>query len=159
MHATPNLPTSIVEFRGFDSSIILILRGGILMSIGDFPEMLSQAILVGIILVGRLGVSPRIEVALQVRENGARTRALTPSLQRFGILWTGTVLPTGCKVGSASIIYRSIDVLIDRSQLISCVFHSTSASQHMHPIRMSADSRKTYACQFRTILLRFCITP
>ena len=26
------------------------------MSIGDFPEILSQAILVGIILVGRLGV-------------------------------------------------------------------------------------------------------
>ena len=27
-----------MDFRGFDSSIILILRGGILMSIGDFPE-------------------------------------------------------------------------------------------------------------------------
>ena len=45
----------IIDFRGFDSSIILIIRGGILMSIGDFPESLSQAILVGIMLVGRLG--------------------------------------------------------------------------------------------------------
>ena len=45
-----------MDFGGFDSNIILILRGGILMSIGDFPESLSQAILVGIILVGRLGV-------------------------------------------------------------------------------------------------------
>ena len=36
----------------------LIIRGGILMSIGDFPESLSQAILVGIMLVGRLGVLP-----------------------------------------------------------------------------------------------------
>ena len=46
----------IMDFRGLDSSIILILRGGILMSVGDFLESLSQAILVGIILVGRLGV-------------------------------------------------------------------------------------------------------
>ena len=53
---TPNLPTNIVDFRGVDSSTILILRGGILMSIGDFPESLSQAMLVGTMLVGRLGV-------------------------------------------------------------------------------------------------------
>ena len=31
---TPNPPTNIVDFGGFDSSIILNLRGGILMSIG-----------------------------------------------------------------------------------------------------------------------------
>ena len=30
--------------------------GGVLMSVGDFPERLSQAILAGIILVGRLAV-------------------------------------------------------------------------------------------------------
>ena len=51
---TANLRTNIMDFRGFYSSIILIQRGGILMSIGDFPESLSQAILVGIMLVGRL---------------------------------------------------------------------------------------------------------
>ena len=51
-----NLRTNIMDFRGFDSSIILILRGGILMSIEDFPKSLSQTILVGIMLVGRLGV-------------------------------------------------------------------------------------------------------
>ena len=51
-----DLLTSIMDFRGFDSSIILILRGGILMSIGDSLQVLSQAVLVGIILVGRLGV-------------------------------------------------------------------------------------------------------
>ena len=39
---TPNLPTNIVDFGGFDSSTILILRGGILTCIGDFPESLSQ---------------------------------------------------------------------------------------------------------------------
>ena len=55
--AWANLRTNIMDFRGFDSSIILIIVGGILMSIGDFPESLSQAILAGIMLVGRLGVA------------------------------------------------------------------------------------------------------
>ena len=53
---TPNLPTNIVDFRGFDSSTILIYWGEILRPIGDFPESLSQAMLVGTMLVGRLGV-------------------------------------------------------------------------------------------------------
>ena len=43
---TANLLTKILDFRGLDSSIILILRGGILMSVWNFPESLSQ-ILVG----------------------------------------------------------------------------------------------------------------
>ena len=38
---TPNLPTNIVDFRGFDSSIILIDRGGMPRPMGDFPESLS----------------------------------------------------------------------------------------------------------------------
>ena len=42
---TPDLPTNIVDFRGFDSSIILKLRGGILGPIGNFTELLSQAML------------------------------------------------------------------------------------------------------------------
>ena len=56
-----NLPTNIIDFRGFDSSIISTIRGGILMSIGDFPESSSQAILVGVMLVGRLGVLTKIQ--------------------------------------------------------------------------------------------------
>ena len=52
-----NLRTKILDVRGFDSSIFLISRGGIPRPTGDFPESLSQAILVGIMLVGRLGVS------------------------------------------------------------------------------------------------------
>ena len=35
--ATPNLPTNIVDFRRFDSSTILIKKGGTLVSIGEFP--------------------------------------------------------------------------------------------------------------------------
>ena len=41
---------------------MLVLRGGILMPIGNFPESLRQAILVGIILVGRLG-DPTIAIS------------------------------------------------------------------------------------------------
>ena len=50
---TANLRTKILEFRVFDAIIILVLRGGIP---GPNPESLSQGILVGIILVGRLVV-------------------------------------------------------------------------------------------------------
>ena len=50
-----NVPTSIVDFRGFDSSIILIIRGGIPRPIGDFPESLSQAMLVGCNVSRRIG--------------------------------------------------------------------------------------------------------
>ena len=46
----------IVDFRGFDSSIMLTSRGGILRPVGDFAGSLSQAMLVGVMLVKRLGV-------------------------------------------------------------------------------------------------------
>ena len=51
--------TKILDFRGYDS----ILRGGILMSIGHLPESLSQQLLVGIILAGRLYVPVRARLA------------------------------------------------------------------------------------------------
>ena len=47
-----NLRTRILDFTGFDSSIILSFRGGTLMSTGGFPETLSQRILAGMISVG-----------------------------------------------------------------------------------------------------------
>ena len=34
-----NLRTKILDFRGFDSSILFIIRGGMLMSIGSFPDI------------------------------------------------------------------------------------------------------------------------
>ena len=55
---TASLRTKILDFRGFDSSITLILRRGILRSIGNFPETLTQQILVGRFLIGRLGLVP-----------------------------------------------------------------------------------------------------
>ena len=56
----PNLCTNIMDFAGLDSSIILMIRGGTLRPIGNFPESLSQAMLVGVMLVGRLGVPRRL---------------------------------------------------------------------------------------------------
>ena len=44
----------------------LNLRGGILMSIGNFLDVLSQRILVGIILVGRLSVHVVVALLLQL---------------------------------------------------------------------------------------------
>ena len=67
----PHPPTNMVDFRGFDSSTISILRGGILMSIGNLPESLSPAMLVGMMLVGRLGrrlgIQFRLKFCVQAR--------------------------------------------------------------------------------------------
>ena len=59
------LRTKILDFGGFDSSIILILRGETLMPKGDFPEMSSRQILGGIILVGRFGRRVRGRISLR----------------------------------------------------------------------------------------------
>ena len=50
-----SVSAKILDFREFDSCIILILRGGTLMPIGSFPEVVSHRVLVGISLVGRFG--------------------------------------------------------------------------------------------------------
>ena len=60
--APASLRAKTLDFGGFDSSRILILRGGIPMSKGNFLEMLSQRISAGIILAGRLGVPPSTPV-------------------------------------------------------------------------------------------------
>ena len=73
-------PTNIMDFRGFDSSIILNLRGGIPTPIGNFPESLSQAILLGMMLVGRLGVCAHAHV-------GASRSAKLPSARHI-IMYT-----------------------------------------------------------------------
>ena len=67
---TANLRTKILGFRRFDSSRILVLRGGIPRPTGNLPESSSQAILV----VGRLGAagarsadSPGLQEAMGLR--------------------------------------------------------------------------------------------
>ena len=55
INVTANLRTQIIDVRWFGSNIILIIRGGIPGPKGNSPESLSQAILVGIMLVVRLG--------------------------------------------------------------------------------------------------------
>ena len=44
-----------MDFRGSDSSMILIVRAGILTSTGSFPEFFSQRISAGLVFAGRLG--------------------------------------------------------------------------------------------------------
>ena len=61
-----------MDFRGFDPSIILILRGGIPRPTGIFTESLSQAILAGIVLAGGLGVSVVDEVGGRPRSGAFR---------------------------------------------------------------------------------------
>ena len=68
--ATADLRTDIMDFRGFDSSMILCSRGGIPRPIGNFPECLSQAILVWIMLVGRLSVTSGGAVLLDLPREG-----------------------------------------------------------------------------------------
>ena len=56
---TPNPPTKSSGFRVFDSSRLLILRGGILVSVNfdrGLPESLTQGLLIGKLLIGGLGV-------------------------------------------------------------------------------------------------------
>ena len=59
-----NLPTTIMDFRGSDSSTILIIRGGIPRPMGNFPESVSQAVSVGVMLVRRLGVPVMIIITI-----------------------------------------------------------------------------------------------
>ena len=87
----PGRCTANLRTKGFDSGRILILRGRILMSIGDFPEIVSRGILVGIVLVGRLGVHAEARVAFVVfqvafrrlRTRGRRHVEMMPPLVRF----------------------------------------------------------------------------
>ena len=81
-----------LDFRGFDSSIVLILRGGNLMSTENFLESLSQQILVRIILVvGRLGVLHMLNQLLLCQtnqsESGARSGGGTVIGVCFNLRW------------------------------------------------------------------------
>ena len=61
IEVSANLRIKILDIRGSDSIRILSSRGGIPISVGgNSPESLSQAILGGITVVGRLGVLPNL---------------------------------------------------------------------------------------------------
>ena len=76
----------------FDSSINLILRGGFLMSIGDFPEGVSRAVLGGIILVGRLGVGP-----IWYGQSRVQTQSHEHTMAPCSLLWG--ILTSTLKLG------------------------------------------------------------
>ena len=90
---TADPSTNIVDFRGFDSSIILIQRGGIPRPIGNFPESLSQAILVGIMLVGRLGGRARDEARHTVDHQVVAGRERQPRYLELRALQTSSLHP------------------------------------------------------------------
>ena len=82
---TANLRTKILDFRVFDSSIILVLRGGILIPQGDFPETLSEPILAGIIFVGRLLLRRPFSVAAGARRCPQRRSTRRPPQSSTGV--------------------------------------------------------------------------
>ena len=110
---TANLCTNIMDFRGFDSSIIFILRGRIPKPIGNFPESLSQPILVGIMLAGRLGVVRAVACGVK----GLIWAPMAPrpfSYLRFrkfqSRVWTNlesVVVPRGLKYGFEHVFFSS----------------------------------------------------
>ena len=62
--ATANLRTKTLDFGGFDSNIILLLRGGVPRPTGDLPEGLSQGVSVREDVtrdIGRSTAGPRTE--------------------------------------------------------------------------------------------------
>ena len=82
---TVNLRTKILDFGGFDSSRILILGGGIPMSIGDFPEIASRQILAGRIgelasrqiLAGRIAdLSESTNLSREILVPGTKTNSV-----------------------------------------------------------------------------------
>ena len=79
-------PANLADFRGLDSSVILILRGGIPRPIGDSPEDLSQAMFVGIMLVGRLGVGAKVGIARRSTAWKAPAPVRPISLLRLSLL-------------------------------------------------------------------------
>ena len=81
---TANLRTKISDLGGLGPSRILRLRGGVLMSTGNSPEVLSRRILAGMILAGRLGA-----------------RAGGPRLRRTGRLLV---------IASSSTVHLSMDI-------------------------------------------------
>ena len=101
---SPYHRTKILDFRGFDSSILLILRVGILMSIGDFPEMLSHKVLVGrlrVVPVGHIQTRPsrtvpfgpllphRLHVQRRRAPEISRAKRSLPMPEKGGVLLRG----------------------------------------------------------------------
>ena len=74
----------MVEFRGFDSSVMLFVTGGIPRPIGDFLEVLSQAMLAEIMLVGRLGVAAQGCYAIAaIFKKGTRIGIISVSIRLY----------------------------------------------------------------------------
>jgi hypothetical protein len=89
-----NLRTTMKDFKRFYSIIILMLRGGILMPIGP-QYIFGQQILVGPILVGRLGVP--LHIAPMMHSVGHPSTCATCAMcrARTGLSVSSWVCPGG----------------------------------------------------------------
>ena len=113
--STADLRTKILHFRGFDSSRILNLREGIPRSIGSFPEVLSQRILAGIILVGRLGV--------RFRKSRTGLKPISEKIEQGGDEWPQKLskcFPIATTKHSQKSLYMSCDIHIHTPARKSC---------------------------------------
>ena len=88
------------------ASVVLSFRGGILVSIGNFQEILSQGILLGIILAGRLGV-PECRPAREAP--GADPRTPARRSRRRAPLWNSSIVY--CKIVILAKLWLAISVI------------------------------------------------
>ena len=139
------LRTKILDFRGFDSSRIFRLRGGILMSIEDLPESLSRAILAGIILVYReIGRTPgALFVRFPVFQQGQRReQRLLPERRRDLEIWFNVNIQHIC------VLYMYICIYV-------CISLSLSIYIYIYTCCLLLIVFAAYRC---SRLIRFCRT-
>ena len=108
---TPNLPNNIVDFRGFDSSTILVLRGGIPRPIGDSPESLSQAILVGCNISRRIGRNTNTQTVF-IQPVGGKSLYISISLSLYTYIYIYPSLSLSLSLSVDMYIYIYICIYI-----------------------------------------------
>ena len=148
-----------MEFRGFDSNIILSLRVGILRYIGNFPEMLSQQILVGMILLGVMNnvyfTDTRIHM-LQGRHQASPCK--TTDHACWHILWRLTessLSPRCCEVMSQE---RGLRQLLMAHHKWTMAFHPAWHFQHPPIQNLNHLGLSVPKLTLRMVHLRLAIT-
>ena len=120
-----SLITKILECRGFDSSRILISRRGIFMSLGNFPEVLSQRILVGIILVARLGVTRSISRSAPLR---GRPKESANTILYYTILYYTILYYT---ILYYTILYTIYYILYTIYYILYIIYYNYTIGKHL----------------------------
>ena len=128
--AAANLRTKLLDFRGSDSSIILVLRGGFPSPIGKLLVSLSQAILVGIILVGRLDVPHRACLCcrqMSPARGGGADAAIKKRIMGFG---SSTTMRTRCSGGKKTGVFLFYQLQGEDPTALKCGTYHPSTERH-----------------------------